>query len=137
MIEAVTDYAIFQLDANGLVSSWNPGAEKIKGYKAEEIIGRHFSCFYTAEDQKAGTPDKVLDTAKREGRYEAEAWRVRKDGSRLFASVVVDPIRDEEGEVLALRKSLATSPKNTKCKMHSRRRKSSSPLHKRWRQSVS
>ena len=93
LIEAVTDYAIFQLDANGLVSTWNPGAERIKGYKAEEIIGRHFSCFYTAEDQKAGVPDKVLDTAKREGRYEAEAWRVRKDGSRLFASVVIDPIR--------------------------------------------
>ena len=104
LIEAVTDYAIFQLDANGLVSSWNPGAEKIKGYKAEEIIGRHFSCFYTAEDQKAGMPDKVLDTAKREGRYEAEAWRVRKDGSRLFASVVVDPIRDEEGEVIGFAK---------------------------------
>ena len=104
LIEAVTDYAIFQLDANGLVSSWNPGAERIKGYKAEEIIGRHFSCFYTAEDQEAGLPDKVLDTAKREGRYEAEAWRVRKDGSRLFASVVVDPIRDEEGEVIGFAK---------------------------------
>ena len=104
LIEAVTDYAIFQLDANGLVSSWNPGAEKIKGYKAEEIIGRHFGCFYTAEDQKAGMPDKVLDTAKREGRYEAEAWRVRKDGSRLFASVVVDPIRDEGGEVIGFAK---------------------------------
>ena len=104
LIQAVTDYAIFQLDANGLVSTWNPGAEKIKGYKAEEIIGRHFSCFYTAEDQEAGVPDKVLDTAKREGRYEAEAWRVRKDGSRLFASVVVDPIRDEGGEVVGFAK---------------------------------
>ena len=104
LIESVTDYAIFQLDANGLVSTWNPGAERIKGYKAEEIIGRHFSCFYTAEDQKAGVPDKVLDTAKREGRYEAEAWRVRKDGSRLFASVVIDPIRSEEGEIIGFAK---------------------------------
>jgi PAS domain S-box-containing protein len=104
LIESVTDYAIFQLDANGLVSTWNPGAERIKGYKAEEIIGRHFSCFYLAEDQKAGLPDKVLDTAKREGRYEAEAWRVRKDGSRLFASVVIDPIRGGEGEIIGFAK---------------------------------
>ena len=98
------DYAIFQLDANGLVATWNPGAERIKGYKAEEIIGRHFSCFYTDEDQKAGLPDKVLVTARREGRYEAEAWRVRKDGSRLFASVVIDPIRSEEGEIIGFAK---------------------------------
>ena len=104
LIEAVTDYAIYQLDANGLVATWNPGAERIKGYKAEEIIGRHFSCFYTAEDQKAGVPDKVLDIARREGRYEAEAWRVRKDGSRLFASVVIDPIRSEEGEIIGFAK---------------------------------
>ena len=104
LIEAVTDYAIFQLDANGLVATWNPGAERIKGYRPEEIIGRHFSCFYTAEDQKAGVPDKVLDTAKREGRYEAEAWRVRKDGSRLFASVVIDPIRSEEGDITGFAK---------------------------------
>ena len=104
LIEAVTDYAIYQLDANGLVATWNPGAERIKGYKADEIIGRHFSCFYTAEDQKAGLPDKVLDIARREGRYEAEAWRVRKDGSRLFASVVIDPIRSEEGEIIGFAK---------------------------------
>lgn len=103
LIASVIDYAIFQLDADGLVSTWNPGAERIQGYEAEEIIGRHFSCFYTAEDQKARVPDKVLETAKREGRYEAEAWRVRKDGSRLFASVVIDPIR-EEGEIIGFAK---------------------------------
>ena len=104
LIEAVTDYAIFQLDSNGLISTWNPGAERIKGYRAEEIIGSHFSCFYTAEDQKAGLPAKVLETARREGRYEAEAWRVRKDGSRLFASVVIDPIRSDDGEVIGFAK---------------------------------
>jgi PAS domain S-box-containing protein len=104
LIEAVTDYAIFQLDANGLISTWNPGAERIKGYRAEEIIGRHFSCFYTAEDQEAGVPARVLETAKREGRYEAEAWRVRKDGSRLFASVVIDPIRSDDGEIIGFAK---------------------------------
>ena len=104
LIEAVTDYAIFQLDANGFISTWNPGAERIKGYSAEEIIGRHFSCFYTAEDQKSGVPAQVLETAKREGRYEAEAWRVRKDGSLLFASVVIDPIRSDDGEVIGFAK---------------------------------
>ena len=104
LIEAVTDYAIFQLDANGLISTWNPGAERIKGYRAEEIIGSHFSCFYTAEDQKAGVPAQVLETAKREGRYEAEAWRVRKDGSQLFASVVIDPIRNDDGEIIGFAK---------------------------------
>jgi len=104
LIEAVTDYAIFQLDANGFVSTWNPGAERIKGYRPEEIIGGHFSCFYTDDDRKAGVPDKVLDTARREGRYEAEAWRVRKDGSRLFASVVIDAIRSDEGEIIGFAK---------------------------------
>ena len=104
LIEAVTDYAIFQLDANGLITTWNPGAERIKGYRADEIIGRHFSCFYTAEDQEAGVPAKVLETATREGRYEAEAWRVRKDGSRLFASVVIDPIRSDDGEIIGFAK---------------------------------
>ncbi len=104
LVEAVTDYAIFQLDSNGLISTWNPGAERIKGYRAEEIIGSHFSCFYTAEDRKAGVPAKVLETARLDGRYEAEAWRVRKDGSRLFASVVIDPIRSDDGEVIGFAK---------------------------------
>ena len=91
-------------NSNGLIATWNPGAERIKGYRAGEIIGSHFSCFYTAEDQKAGVPAKVLETARREGRYEAEAWRVRKDGSRLFASVVIDPIRSDDGEVIGFAK---------------------------------
>ena len=104
LIDSVVDYAIFQLDANGIVTTWNPGAQRIKGYKAEEIIGRHFSCFYTAEEQKAGTPDKVLNTVRREGRYEAEAWRVRKDGSRMFASVVIDPIHSEDDEIIGFAK---------------------------------
>ena len=104
LIDAVTDYAIFQLDANGLITTWNPGAERIKGYRADEIIGRHFSCFYTPEDQEVGVPARVLETATREGRYEAEAWRVRKDGSQLFASVVIDPIRSDDGEIIGFAK---------------------------------
>src|ERR1700746_138407 len=79
LIEAVTDYAIFLLDPSGIVTTWNPGAERFKGYKADEIIGQHFSCFYTEEDRKSGLPARALETAKREGKFETEGWRVRKD----------------------------------------------------------
>lgn len=92
LVSSVTDYAIFMLDATGHVTSWNSGAERIKGYRAEEILHRHFSCFYTPEDQAAGIPQLALATAVRDGRYESEAWRVRKDGSRFWANVVMDPI---------------------------------------------
>jgi PAS domain S-box-containing protein len=104
LVESVTDYAIFQLDRDGIVSTWNAGAERIKGYKAEEIIGRHFSAFYTEADRVAGIPAKALATAAREGRFEAEGWRVRKDGSRFFAFVIIDPIPDERGETVGFAK---------------------------------
>ncbi len=94
LIEAVTDYAIYMLDPNGIVTSWNPGAQRIKGYATAEIIGQHFSRFYTEEDQKAGIPKRALETAAREGKFEKEGWRVRKDGTRFWAHVVIDPIRD-------------------------------------------
>ncbi|MGN6657360.1 MAG: PAS domain S-box protein, partial [Achromobacter mucicolens] len=76
LVGAVRDYAIYLLDANGHVSSWNPGAERFKGYGADEIIGQHFSVFYTPEDRNAGVPERALETARREGRFEAEGWRV-------------------------------------------------------------
>jgi PAS domain S-box-containing protein len=104
LVDSVTDYAIFQLDLNGIVTTWNAGAERIKGYSAEEIIGRHFSIFYTKEDRDAGLPAKVLETSAREGRFEAEGWRVRKDGSRFWALVVVDPIRDSQGDTIGFAK---------------------------------
>jgi PAS domain S-box-containing protein len=104
LVEAVVDYAIFQLDPNGIVSTWNPGAQRIKGYTADEIIGQHFSRFYPEEDRKAGVPERALLTAEREGRYEAESWRVRKDGSRFIASVIIDPIRDEDGQLIGFAK---------------------------------
>ncbi|MGA7114843.1 MAG: PAS domain S-box protein, partial [Pseudolabrys sp.] len=93
LVEAVTDHAIYLLDASGIVTSWNPGAARLKGYPAEEIIGQHFSRFYTPEDQETGLPARALETASREGKFEAEGWRVRKDGSRFWAYVVIDPIR--------------------------------------------
>jgi len=104
LIEAVTDYAIYMLDASGVVTTWNPGAHRIKGYAANEIIGQHFSCFYTEDDKKTGLPARALETAKREGKFEAEGWRVRKDGSRFWAYVVIDPIRDHSGQVIGFAK---------------------------------
>ena len=99
LVEAVKDYAIFMLDPEGNVVSWNPGAERIKGYTAREIVGRHFSTFYTAEDRARGLPAQVLAIAVAEGRFEDEGWRVRKDGTRFWASVVLTPIRDKNGHL--------------------------------------
>ncbi|MET0180904.1 MAG: PAS domain S-box protein [Novosphingobium sp.] len=104
LIQSVTDYAIYMLDPTGVVVSWNAGAERFKGYVADEIIGQHFSRFYTPEDRALGVPEKVLATSRTEGRFEAEGWRVRKDGSRFWANVVVDPIRDETGELVGFAK---------------------------------
>ena len=89
LVQSVVDYAIFQLDKDGVAATWNHGAERIKGYLPDEIIGRHFSVFYTEEDRAAGIPARALATAAGEGRFETEGWRVRKDGSRFWASVVM------------------------------------------------
>jgi PAS domain S-box-containing protein len=104
LLQSVVDYAIYMLDREGRVVSWNPGAERIKGYSASEIIGQHFSRFYTPEDREAGLPLEALETAEREGRYDAEGWRVRKDGSRFWASVVIDAIRDDTGASIGFAK---------------------------------
>ena len=99
MVEAVRDYAIFALDTEGRIISWNAGAEHIKGYRAEEIIGEHFSRFYTDEEVRAGKPGRELVVATEEGRYEEEGWRVRKDGSLFWANVLITGVRDEEGRL--------------------------------------
>lgn len=99
LVEGVIDYAIYMLDPSGIIVNWNAGAQRLKGYTADEIVGHHFSKFYSKEDRRTGLPARVLETAKREGRYEAEGWRIRKDGSRFWASVVVDAIRNETGEL--------------------------------------
>jgi PAS domain S-box-containing protein len=103
-ISAVTDYAIYMLSPEGHVVSWNAGAQRFKGYRAEEIIGQHFSRFYTEEDRAAGMPAKALAQARETGKFEAEGWRVRKDGTRFWANVVIDPIRDERGELVGFAK---------------------------------
>src|SRR4051812_4242240 len=104
LVEAITDYAIYMLDPSGIVTSWNPGAARFKGYAAAEIIGRHFSRFYTEEDRAGGLPERALETARRDGRFEHEGWRVRKDGSRFWAFVVIDPIREPSGAVVGFAK---------------------------------
>ncbi|CAB3917382.1 two-component system sensor histidine kinase NtrB [Achromobacter mucicolens] len=104
LVEAVLDYAIFLLDADGFVATWNAGAQRFKGYEASEIVGQHFSRFYTKEDRDLGIPQRALATASRDGRFEAEGWRVRKDGSRFWASVVIDPIRDRSGRLIGFAK---------------------------------
>ena len=97
LVQGVRDYAIYMLDPTGLITNWNAGAEAIKGYRADEIVGQHFSRFYTEEDRASGEPQRALQTAVSEGKYEKEAWRVRKDGTRFWASVLIDPIYDDTG----------------------------------------
>jgi len=104
LVQGVTDYSIFMLSPEGHVTNWNLGAARIKGYQADEIVGAHFSRFYTAEDAAEGLPARSLATAAVEGRFETEGWRVRKDGSRFWANVVIDAIRDEEGQLVGFAK---------------------------------
>ncbi|MBU1377466.1 MAG: PAS domain S-box protein [Alphaproteobacteria bacterium] len=104
LVQGVHDYAIYMLDPEGIVTNWNAGAESIKGYKAGEIVGRHFSLFYTPEDRAGGGPARALETALREGRFEGEGERVRKTGERFWASVVIDPIHDDHGTLLGFAK---------------------------------
>ncbi len=104
LVDGVTDYAIYMIDPNGVVTNWNRGAQRIKGYRAEDIVGQHFSCFYTEEDRAANAPQRALEIAARDGRYEAEAWRVRKDGSRFLADVVIDTLKDDSGKLIGFAK---------------------------------
>lgn len=104
LIDAVVDYAIYMIDPDGIITSWNSGAKRFKGYEEAEILGEHFSRFYTADDRAAGLPQRALDTAIREGRFEGEGWRVRKDGTNFWSHVVIDPIIDPNGKLLGFAK---------------------------------
>ena len=99
LVNAVTDYAICMMDPRGRVQTWSRGAERIKGYQPEEILGRHFSVFYTREDAERGRPQLGLTVAESEGRFEEEAWRVRKDGTTFWADVIISAVRDEAGDL--------------------------------------
>jgi PAS domain S-box-containing protein len=104
LVSAITDYAIYMLDPTGVVTSWNAGAQRFKGYQPSEIIGQHFSRFYTEEDRQVGLPKRALEIAAAEGRFESEGWRVRKDGTRFWAHVVIDPIRAPTGTLVGYAK---------------------------------
>jgi len=104
LVESVVDYAIFLLDPAGYVRSWNMGAERIKGYTADEIIGKHFSVFYPPDDRERGVPQSVLGIARDEGRFEGEGWRIRKDGARFWANVVITALHDDTGELVGFAK---------------------------------
>ena len=104
LVMGVTDCAIYMMDPKGFIVSWNAGAERIKGYAASEIVGKHFRTFYTEEDRASGMPERALSTALKTGKFEHENWRVRKDGTRFWASVLIDPIRDQNGELIGFAK---------------------------------
>ncbi|MGH2416722.1 MAG: PAS domain-containing protein, partial [Candidatus Limnocylindria bacterium] len=104
LIETVEDYAIFLLAPDGQVLTWNPGAQRAKGYAADEIIGQHFSIFYTPEERAAGRPALLLGRAAEHGRVEDQGWRVRKDGTRFWADVVLTALRDPDGNVYGFAK---------------------------------
>ena len=103
-VNGVTDYAIFMLDTKGVITNWNSGAERIKGYRAQEIIGQHFSAFYTSTDRQDGLPQRALMIAAQDRRFEADGWRVRKDGSRFWANVVIDAVYDDSGVLIGFAK---------------------------------
>ena len=107
LVESVRDYGIFMLDKGGHILTWNLGAENIKGYKADEIIGKHFSIFYPEEDIKWDKPGYELKEATEVGRFEDEGWRIRKDGTRFWANVVITALRDEDGTLRGSAKSRA------------------------------
>lgn len=104
LVQGVTDYALYMLDPNGIITTWNAGAQRIKGYEPAEVIGRHYSMFFQADDVANHVPQRALATVVREGRYEGQGWRVRKDGTRFLVHVVIDPIRNEQGELIGYAK---------------------------------
>ena len=104
LVEGVTDYALYMLDPNGIITNWNTGAQRIKGYTPQEVIGQHYSLFFAAEDVAKGEPQRGLNRAIAEGRFESQGWRIRKNGTRFWASVVVDPIRNDLGALIGFAK---------------------------------
>ena len=116
LVDSTLDYAIFMLDPEGHIASWNPGAQRIKGYSADDVIGRHFSAFYTPDAVASGWPDYELRQAARDGRFEDEGWRLRKDGTRFWANVVITAMRSADGtlqEVMASLRGETSDPAPT------------------------
>ena len=104
LVDSIVDYAIYLLDINGRVLTWNSGAERLKGYRQNEIVGQSFETFYTPEDRERGIPQRALATAGKTGRVEIEGWRIRKNGSRFWALVVIDAVKDDAGKLIGFAK---------------------------------
>ena len=104
LVESISDYAIYLMDPDGTVVNWNLGAQRFKGYTADEIVGQNFAKFYSEEERAAGVPKRNLERAAKEGRFEEEGWRYRKDGSRFWANVVIDRIVDPAGRLIGFAK---------------------------------
>ena len=111
LVQSVADYAIYMIDLQGVVQTWNTGAERFKGYTEAEIIGHHFSRFYTEEDRRSGLPGRALETAAQDGRFEQEGWHVRKDGTRIWAHVVIEAIRDGDGLLIEVANRVYSGPR--------------------------
>nr|WP_284504524.1 MULTISPECIES: PAS domain S-box protein [unclassified Caballeronia] len=135
LVQGVTDYAIFMLSPAGVVTSWNVGAERIKGYSQSEIVGEHFSRFYTDEDKVAGVPAQMLAAAAKTGRAEREGWRLRKDGSRFWAHVVIDAIRDTDGVLIGFAKVTRDNTERKEAAAALKKPTRHSSRRRRWRQS--
>jgi rsbT co-antagonist protein RsbR len=136
-VDSVRDYAIVMLDPAGHVVSWNPGAERIKGYSQEEIVGKHFSCFYIADAVQRGVPERELEVAAKEGRFEDEGWRLRKDGKQFWASVVITALRCKDGTLQGFGKVTRdlTERKQTEERIHQQAREImelSTPVMQVW-----
>ena len=137
LLDAVVDYAIFQLDRDGYILTWNTGAQRIKGYTADEIIGQHFSLFYPDEERQAGIPARALATAAQDGRFEAEGWRLRKDGTKFRALVIIDPIRDELGDLIGFAKVTRDVTERYEAQRALKETQEQLQPRRKWRPSVS
>ena len=137
LVNSITDYAIYMLDTEGRVATWNPGAERFKGYSTDEVIGRNFSIFFTPEDREAGVPQNALAASLAEGRFEAEGWRVRKDGTRFYVNAVLDPVFDRDGRHIGFAKITRDITRQKRRRMSWRRRATLSPSRRSCRSWVS
>jgi PAS domain S-box-containing protein len=133
LIDNVVDYAIYLLDLDGTVKSWNPGAQRIKGYSAQEIIGANYSVFFTEDDVSAGEPIRSLEIARTTGRFEGTGWRVSKDGKRLWVNVVVDAVRDPAGAVIVRKDHARSHAERRLARRYRRKRKYCANTHRQCR----
>ena len=137
LVEGVADYALYMLDPSGIITSWNIGGQRIKGYSTKDILGEHFSRFYTETDRANGKPARALKIAEEPGHYEEEGWRVRKDGTFFWASVVIDPISGADGRLVGFAKiTRDVSERREGRSSNSSRCRGISPNPRRWTHSV-